>query len=168
VNDDSSARPQSDGTDAGRERSAWDAIAALDADRPPASELPPVNEPELSAVLGNGLGLSETDLHVYVCLRERGGSTTKEVAERLDLDRSTVARSLNRLAEPGLVEGNHRVLESGGRVNVYSISRAGAFADRLRRGLLAWAAGALDRLEEFTDSRWRRGSDESVGVYWDA
>jgi len=174
VNQNRPVRPRADDSDAGRERSERATLAiGGDGDcgdqRTPASELSPVNAPERSVVLRNGLGLSETGLNVYFCLRERGSSTTKEVAERLDLDRSTVARSLNRLAEVELVDQNERLLESGGRVNVYSINRTGAFAEQLRRGLLAWAVEALDCLEAFTDERWRiESSDEPATVYWDA
>jgi len=171
VTQNSPVRPRPDDSDTARERSTLP--VGGDADRGDqrtlASDTSPVNAPERSVVLRNGLGLSETGLNVYFCLQERGSSTTKELAERLDLDRSTVARSLNRLAEVELVDQNERLLESGGRVNVYSVTRGGAFAEQLRRGLLAWAVEALDCLEEFTDERWRiESSDEPATVYWDA
>lgn len=136
-------------------------------------EATPVEQPELPDLLRNVFGISETGLHICLCLMEENESTAAEIAERLDIDRSTVGRQLNHLTDIGLLDKRQRLLESGGYVNVYSPVPVEEVQKRLRLGLYAWLNGALDLVENVNREKIRAmaraddgGSDDGDSIYW--
>ncbi|WP_134671518.1 helix-turn-helix domain-containing protein [Halorussus marinus] len=132
----------------------------------------PVEHPELAVVLREVFGVSRTGLTICVCLMEAGDSTAAELADRLDLDRSTVARQLNHLVEIGLLDKRQRLLTGGGYVHVYSPVEVEEVRERLTVGLYAWVAEALDLVEEIDRRKVKAlarsdGGEEAAGIYWD-
>lgn len=71
-------------------------------------------------------------------------STTRELADHLDRDRSNVNRSLNRLREAGLVTRVRRLLDSGGHVYQYSVVSNHTTEDVVARAVDRWRSTALD------------------------
>ncbi|WP_166035507.1 helix-turn-helix domain-containing protein [Halorussus pelagicus] len=133
-----------------------------------------VESPELPDLLRNVFGISETGLHVCLCLMEENEATAAEIAERLDIDRSTVGRQLNHLTDIGLLDKRQRLLESGGYVNVYSPVPVETVQKRLRVGLYAWVNDALDLVENVNREKIRAmargddgGSDDGASIYWE-
>lgn len=144
-------------------------------ERTTAVEATPVERPELPALLRDVFGISETGLQICLCLMEEREATAADVAERLDVDRSTVARQLNHLTDIGLLEKRERLLEGGGYVHVYSPVPVEEVRERLAVGLCAWTDAALELVENVNREKMEAmaradpdaDGDDGVSVYWD-
>jgi predicted transcriptional regulator len=71
-----------------------------------------------SDLLCCAFGLRDTEIDVYFSLIT-GPKTVKEIAVRIDRDRSTVQRVLTSLKDKGLVEMNEQTFERGGYYHIY-------------------------------------------------
>lgn len=107
----------------------------------------PVEEPELAELLGTVFGMSRTELDVCLCVMDVGEATTKEIANELDVDRSHVSRHLNHLVDLGVLEKRRRLLEAGGRVNVYVPAGLEQVRRNFTLGLFAWMDEAVDVID---------------------
>ncbi|MFC4451355.1 helix-turn-helix domain-containing protein [Halorussus aquaticus] len=137
-------------------------------ERPSAVELP-----ELAVVLREVFGISETGIRICVFLMEDGESTAGELADHLELDRSTVSRQLNHLTDIGLLEKRQRLLSEGGYVHVYTPVDVEEVRQRLTVGLHAWMDEALELVEDINRekvaalARANPDDSESTDIYWD-
>lgn len=152
-----------------------DASSACCGGRMAAVEATPVKRPELPQLLRNVFGISETGLNVCLCLMEENEATAADVAERLEMDRSTVGRQLNHLTDIGLLDKRQRLLESGGYVHVYSPVPVEEVRKTLTVGLYAWMDEALELVENVNKEKMRamaRADDsgendgEETSIYW--
>lgn len=101
-------------------------------------------EPDLETVLRVVFGISGAELEICLCVMEAGESTTRAVAERLDVDRSLVSRHLNHLVEVGVLEKHRQLRRAGGEVFVYTPTDVTDVRAGFERGLAAWV-GAAER-----------------------
>lgn len=108
---------------------------------------------ELPSLLHEVLGMSETDLAVCHALHGTEEATVKELTSKLDRDRSTVSRSVSRLAERDLVEERSRIPESGGRVNVYSALPMEEVQRRLKRNLYGWVDAGAEQVDDLDQTK---------------
>jgi len=111
------------------------------------SEEFPVQDPDLDELLGTVFGMSRTELDVCLCVMDVGEATTKDIARELDVDRSHVSRHLNHLVELGVLEKRRRLLEEGGRVNVYTPAELEAVRRNFTLGLFAWMDEAVEVID---------------------
>ena len=142
-------------------------------------EASPVENPDIAVVLREVFGISETGLNVCLCLMEDGESTAGDIAERLDIDRSTVGRQLNHLTDIGVLDKRERLLKNGGYVHVYSPVPVEEVRKRLTVGLYAWMEEGLELVEHINREKLdalaradgegleRRGDDDETNIYWD-
>lgn len=139
-------------------------------------EASPVKQPDLPVVLRDVFGISETGLNVCLCLMEEGESTAADIAEMLDIDRSTVGRQLNHLTDIGLLEKRQRLLKDGGYVHVYSPVGVEEVRNRLTMGLYAWVEEALELVQNVNREKVRalarpdgegEGDEGEPSIYWD-
>ena len=105
-----------------------------------------VAEPSREEVLRTVFELGGHDVRTYDAVVAVPGSTTRELADHLDRDRSNVNRSLNRLREAGLVTRDRRLLDAGGHVYQYSAVSDEAADDIVARAVDRWRSAALDAL----------------------
>ena len=139
----------------------------------PSPETSPAKSPELAVVLRDVFGVSETGITICVYLMEEGRSTAGDIADYLDMDRSTVNRQLNYLTDIGLLEKSQRLLSGGGYVHVYSPVDVEEVRERLTIGLHVWLDEALDLVEDINSEKMaalaRADRDDSgkPGIYWD-
>lgn len=144
-----------------------------DEERLPSTDASAIERPELAVVLREVFGISETGLHICVYLMEDGESTARELADHLELDRSTVSRQLNHLTDIGLLEKRQRLLSEGGYVHVYSPVDVEEVRQRLTVGLHVWMDEALELVEDINRekvaalARADPDDSESTGIYWD-
>lgn len=103
-----------------------------------------VAEPSREAVLRTVFELGGHDVRTYDAVVESPVSTTRELDDHLDRDRSNVNRSLNRLREVGLVTRNRRLLDAGGRVYQYSTVSDESTDDVIARAVDRWRSVAID------------------------
>jgi predicted transcriptional regulator len=59
-------------------------------------------------------GLRQKEIRTYEAIKADPGASTKDLASRLDRDRSNINRSVTQLEEAGLVTRHRRILDSGG------------------------------------------------------
>ena len=103
-----------------------------------------VSEPSRNDVFRTVFGLGAADVRTHDAVAEVPGSTTRELADHLDRDRSNVNRSLNRLREAGLVTRVRRLLDSGGHVYQYSLVSDRTAEDVVARAVDRWQSAAID------------------------
>lgn len=139
----------------------------------PSTDTASAETPELAVVLRDVFGIPETGLNICVYLMEEGESTAGDIAEHLDMDRSTVSRHLNHLTDLGLLEKRQRLLSDGGYVNVFSPVDVEEVRQRLTVGLHAWMDEALELVEHINREKVKamarsdRSDGETSGIYWD-
>lgn len=105
----------------------------------------PVNavaEPELETLLADIFQMSDAELEVCLCVMEGGTMTVRELADRIDYDRSVVSRHLNHLADLGVVEKQRRLIEQGGHVYVYRPVDPETVRERLTAAFVTWVQSA--------------------------
>jgi predicted transcriptional regulator len=105
-----------------------------------------VDEPDLSNLLNDVFGMSDSELDVCLCVMEGGTMSVNELTERIDYDRSVVARHLNHLAALGVVEKQRRLIEQGGHVYVYRPVDPAVVRERLTAAFATWVRGATERI----------------------
>ncbi|TQQ79818.1 ArsR family transcriptional regulator [Halonotius terrestris] len=112
----------------------------------PAEPVDAVAKPDLEALLRDVFQMSDTELEVCLCVMEGGTMTVKELAERIDYDRSVISRHLNHLAELGVVEKQRRLIEQGGHVYVYQPVPPETVHERLTAAFVTWVHGATEKI----------------------
>jgi predicted transcriptional regulator len=115
--------------------------------RPAETEEIGIESPGLGDLLGMVFGMNETELDVCLCVMDVGEATTRDIAAELDVDRSHVSRHLNHLVDLGVLEKRERLLEAGGRVNVYTPASLETVRRNFTLGLVTWFTEAVDVIE---------------------
>lgn len=106
-----------------------------------------VKRPELEGLLRFVFGMSLSELDVCLCVMEVGETTIREVAERLDVDRSLVSRHLNHLVEVGVLEKRRRIRKGGGHVYLFTPNSVEEVRQGFKLGLYAWMEEALQQVD---------------------
>lgn len=123
-------------------------------------------EPSVADVLRVAFGMSPAELDVCLCVMEAGPTTVAELTERVDYDRSVVARHCNHLAALGVVEKRRQLLDRGGDVYVYVPRRPAVVRRRLRESFLAWAGVAAERVEEVSREKVEGIAEAASATEW--
>ena len=112
----------------------------------PAEPVDAVAEPELDDLLRDIFQMSDSELDVCLCVMEGGTMSVNELTERIDYDRSVVARHLNHLAALGVVEKQRRLIEQGGHVYVYRPVDPATVRERLMAAFVTWVQSATEEI----------------------
>jgi predicted transcriptional regulator len=95
-------------------------------------------------------GLKELDREVFgVLAGSQGALTVDEIADRVDRERSTAYRSVQRLLEAGFVTREQVNYDHGGYYHVFQPADADEVAEQLQRTLNDWYAKMGQLIEEF-------------------
>ncbi|MFB6219068.1 MAG: helix-turn-helix domain-containing protein [Halobacteriaceae archaeon] len=106
-------------------------------------------------------GLTQLDRDCYrVLVESTEPLTIDEVADRVDRERSTAYRSIQRLLGAGLVDKEQRNYDQGGYYHVYSPTDPGDVAAEMRELLADWQAEMGQLIEEFEEKYRRAGAAE--------
>lgn len=105
------------------------------------------DKPSFDELMRVVFDMSETELDICLCVMEGGEQTVKELAERIEYDRSVVSRHLNHLVDLGVVEKRRRILEEGGQVYVYSPNAPDVVRRNLTERFVRWVREATVVLE---------------------
>lgn len=119
----------------------------------PAEPVDAVAEPELDDLLRDIFQMSDAELEVCLCVMEGGTMTVKELAERIEYDRSVVSRHLNHLAELGVVDKQRRLIEQGGHVYVYRPVDPETVRERLTAAFVTWVQGATAEIAALREEK---------------
>ena len=97
-------------------------------------------------------GLTELDKECFrVLATGEEPMTVDEVADRVDRERSTVYRAIQRLMQAGFVQKEQVNYDDGGYYHVYSPVDADQIADEMQRMLNDWYAQMGQLIAEFRE-----------------
>lgn len=97
-------------------------------------------------------GLKQLDKECYQVMVESDEPLTiDEVAERVDRERSTAYRSIQRLLQSGFIQKEQINYEQGGYYHVYSPTDPTQIANDMQRMLNDWYAKMGQLIQEFED-----------------
>ena len=97
-------------------------------------------------------GLTRLDQVVFGALTDAPEPlTVDEIAERVDRERSTAYRSIQRLQDAGFVDKEQVNYEQGGYYHVYRPADPGEIADDMQRTLNDWYAKIGQLIGEFRE-----------------
>ena len=109
-------------------------------------------------------GLKELDKDVFRLLTESDEPlTVDDVAERINRERSTAYRSVQRLMQTGFVQKTQINYEQGGYYHVYRPTDSDEIADEMQRLLNEWYAKMGQLIGEFRD-QYEGSVPESAAV----
>lgn len=93
--------------------------------------------------------LNVLDLNVYKKLKEVGKSRADDLARKMDRERSTVYRSLQKLTTCGLCTKETNTIETGGYYHVYSCIDAKHVKKRVGMCVEKWYTSMKEMIELF-------------------
>lgn len=97
-------------------------------------------------------GLKEIDKDIFRQLNESEEPlTVDEIAERVDRERSTAYRAVQRLLNAGFIQKDQVNYEQGGYYHVYRPRDADEIADEMQRTLNDWYAQMGQLIGEFSE-----------------
>ncbi|MFA9425087.1 helix-turn-helix domain-containing protein [Natronorubrum sp. A-ect3] len=97
-------------------------------------------------------GLKQLDKECYRVLVESDEPLTiDDVAERVDRERSTAYRSIQRLLQSGFIQKEQVNYEQGGYYHVYASTDPSQIANDMQRMLNDWYAKMGQLIQEFED-----------------
>ena len=98
-------------------------------------------------------GLKALDRNVFQALVASDEPlTVDEIADRVERERSTAYRSVQRLLETGLIQQSQVNYENGGYYHVYHATDADEIADEMQRLLNDWYAQMGQLIAEFRET----------------
>lgn len=95
--------------------------------------------------------LSDLDLEVLRLLLEGGPARSEDLADRLERDRSTVYRSLQKMVSCQVVNKETRNLERGGYYHVYAAIPKALLRERLTHCIEEWHDHVTSLLSNFEE-----------------
>ncbi len=106
-------------------------------------------------------GLTALDRRIFEELAEEGDAlTVDDLAERVERERSTAYRSVQRLLQAGFIVQEQESYDDGGYCHVYRARPADEITDDLQRMLNDWYAQMGQLIDEF-DRKYTDRSDSS-------
>ncbi|MFB6151123.1 MAG: helix-turn-helix domain-containing protein [Haloarculaceae archaeon] len=97
-------------------------------------------------------GLKSLDREIFrVLATESDPMTVDEIADRVDRERSTAYRGVQRLLQSGLIRKEQVNYDQGGYYHVYRQADADAVADEMQRSLNDWYAEMGQLIAEFRE-----------------
>lgn len=108
-------------------------------------------EMECEGLLECFYGLKRLDREVFRVLRDAEPLTVDEIADRVNRERSTAYRSVNRLVEAGVVVREQRTYDDGGYYHVFQLADPETVTDQFHRTLNDWYAQMGQLIGEFEE-----------------
>jgi len=94
---------------------------------------------ELKNLIKCSFELNKTDYDIFIFLiPKETGMAANEIAKQMDLDRTTVQKSIKRLAEKDLVSRIQKNLARGGYIFTYSIKGKKIIKERMSEIVKKW------------------------------
>jgi predicted transcriptional regulator len=99
-------------------------------------------------------GLNKTELDLFLFLSKSNKcETVSTVSKTLDLDRTTIQKSLKKLLEREIIERRQNNLDNGGYVFLYCIKKKPEIKDRMQKIIDDWHHSASSEISHiFNDA----------------
>lgn len=94
-------------------------------------------------------GSGKLDKEVYFAIMENGGMDLDEIAEKVDRERSTAYRAVQRLEENGFLDKRKEGKEGGGYRHIYESVDPEKVADEMLNRLNEWYADMGQLIHDF-------------------
>jgi predicted transcriptional regulator len=108
-------------------------------------------------------GLKQLDKDCFRAMVESDDPLTiDEIAERVDRERSTAYRAIQRLLQSGFIQKEQINYDQGGYYHVYYPTDPGKIADDMQRMLNDWYAKMGQLIQEFEDKYEHVGETEQA------
>ncbi|MDG5778517.1 helix-turn-helix domain-containing protein [Haloarculaceae archaeon H-GB2-1] len=109
-------------------------------------------------------GMKDLDKQCFEELSKSNNALTiDEIAERVDRERSTAYRAVQRLLQSGFIQKEQINYDQGGYYHVYRPTNPDRIADDMQRLLNDWYANMGQLIQEFRD-KYEAMGEESVAV----
>ena len=92
--------------------------------------------------------LNKLDIKVYKTLKETGETRANILAKKLNKDRSTIYRSLQKLTCSGLITKNTKTIKSGGYYHTYQCNDIKEVKENLEQCINNWYTKMKNTIEE--------------------
>ena len=97
--------------------------------------------------------LSKTELRIFLhLLKTNSAIPSVDIAKEIDLDRTTIQKSLKRLLEKGIVDRRQNNLDNGGYVFLYCVKKRDLLKEKMREIIGDWKNSAELQLETIFES----------------
>ena len=97
--------------------------------------------------------LSKTELKIFLYLLKNNISIPSiEIAEKIDLDRTTIQKSLKKLLEKEIVDRRQNNLDNGGYVFLYSVKKKDLLKEKMKEIINEWKNSSELQLETLFES----------------
>jgi predicted transcriptional regulator len=109
-------------------------------------------------------GMKDLDKQCFEVLSKSDSALTiDEIADRVDRERSTAYRAVQRLLQSGFIQKEQINYDQGGYYHVYRTTDPDRIADDMQRLLNDWYADMGQLIQEFRD-KYKGEVEESVAV----
>ncbi len=95
--------------------------------------------------------LSELDKNILSLLSEDEGLRSSEIADKIDKDQSTAYRSLEKLADCGLIYKEKQNIRNGGYYFLYSKRPLDKIKEEAKRSVERWRDEVIEAIEKLDD-----------------
>jgi predicted transcriptional regulator len=97
--------------------------------------------------------LSKTELKIFLYLLKINKSIPSvDIANQIELDRTTIQKSLKKLLEKGIVDRRQNNLDNGGYVFLYSVKKKEELKTQMKEIIEDWKSSAEVQLETLFES----------------
>ncbi|MFO7711005.1 MAG: helix-turn-helix domain-containing protein [Candidatus Woesearchaeota archaeon] len=105
---------------------------------------------DMQDIIRCSLGLSKSECRLLnFLLGEHEALTTSEIAKRLDIDRTTVQKSIKALVEKDVVKRLQENLDKGGYIFRYIIKDKDIIRNKIKRNVSFWYENVMAGLEKW-------------------
>jgi len=111
----------------------------------------PYKDVNCSNVLECVFNLNKADVEVYRKLKEVGSSRVEDISQKLSKDRSTVYRSLQKLASCEICTKETRTIEKGGYYHLYCCANVKKIKEKMKGCIDEWYKHMENTLARFED-----------------
>lgn len=92
--------------------------------------------------------INHSDVEVYQTVKKDGTCDVEHVAQKLNKERSTIYRSLQRLSKSGLCIKKTKTLSKGGYYHIYSCNKLTHVKNQMRSCVDEWYTHMKEKLKD--------------------
>ncbi len=92
--------------------------------------------------------LNKSDIKIYSILKQKGPSTVEDLSKKMQKNRSTIYRSLQKLMFSGICEKSPHILENGGYFHLYGCSNLQQLKETMKSCVDVWFHELEKHLEQ--------------------
>ncbi|GIU69670.1 MAG: transcriptional regulator [Candidatus Woesearchaeota archaeon] len=105
---------------------------------------------DIEDIIACSLSLKKSEYRVFeVLLKTKENLTIVEIAEKLNLDRTTIQKIMKKLSDKGLIHRFQQNLENGGYIYNYNIKDKVAVKKHIKDLLRIWYENSISQIDTY-------------------